>query len=107
TPLLPLAPVVRRDRVYTYTAVSATTGQRLAEFPLVGSHWTRMRSSAGPWDALLPLAKATAAVDPIVNSEPYTVEIIVERLGSDGKKRIVYEGILIDREYSSKTQQLQ
>jgi hypothetical protein len=90
---------------YTYRAVSALTGLRLCELPLTQGHYTRMRNGAGPWDAVLPLTAEVMAADPVGSTVPYATEIVVERKGSSGTQ-VVYCGLVTDREYDSKTQQL-
>lgn len=88
---------------YTFRAVSSVSGAALGELPLLECKWTRLRSSAGAWDAKLKLSQSDALqrmalIDNTANNQ---IELAIERNG-----RLVYSGLLIDRDYDSKTEQL-
>lgn len=92
---------------YTYRTVNIVTGIRSAELPLLACQFTRVRNSAGPWSAVLPLNSAVQALDPIRVTEPNASELVIERRpSSGGAAQVVYCGIIQDREYDSQSQAL-
>jgi hypothetical protein len=80
----------------------------MSELPLIAGHFTRQMSAAGTWDAVLPLSPRLTPADPIGSTVPYGIEIVVERLSpkAGSRPQVVYCGLLTDREYDSRTQQL-
>jgi hypothetical protein len=89
---------------YVYKVADWKTGVFLGELPLSGVTFTRMLQplGVGTWQGTLPIADArVASLDPIFNTEPSAVELVIERNGIPS-----FAGPVLSRGYSSKTQSL-